>query len=128
MSKRQVFNSYALPGDCIEWEKDGFTLRATLLEDYDTTPDDSDCYSTRAMDKWLKNEWFFAGVVISVSRAGVVLDDAAASLWGCGCNLGRSNKYLTEAAHGLGEEALSTARATLRRLLDSTDPVIQIME
>lgn len=120
MTKKQTFKAYALPGDYIEWEKDGFTLRATLEYDSDTRPTDSDCYSKKAIERWREDEWFFVGVVVGVSRAGVVLDDHAASLWGCECNLGRSNKYLTEVAHGLEGDAIAQGRAVLSKLIEST--------
>lgn len=121
MSKRQqAFSRYALAGDAIEWEKDGFTLRATLEYDNDTKPADFDCYSEKAIKRWQENEWFYVGVVVSVSRAGVVLDDRAASLWGCACNYGRSNKYLTDIAHELEDEAISAGRTVLEELAEST--------
>lgn len=118
--KQQAFDKYALLGDSIEWEKDGFTLCATLEYDDQTTPADFDYIKEKDIKRWQDDEWFFVGVVVSVSHGGVVLDKHAASLWGCECNLGRSNKYLTEVAHELEEEALAVGQAVLSKLIEST--------
>ncbi|MEM7727914.1 MAG: hypothetical protein AAF311_01430 [Pseudomonadota bacterium] len=69
------------------------------------------------MDAWEADEWFYCGVVLTVSREGVVLDDHAASLWGIEANyLDSDNAYLSEVANQLLPEALETAHAALARL------------
>ena len=110
MSKFPKFNSYALPGDVIKWEKDGFDITATLQADTDSNVNDSDCYSPIKIKQWKNDEWFFVGVVLSVSKNGIELTDHAASLWGIECNYNKkANNYLSEAARELESEAIKTA-------------------
>ena len=69
------------------------------------------------MTRWKNDEWFYVGVVLSVSRNGVELSDHAASLWGIDCNFSdTSNAYLSEVAQELEAEALDTARAEVVRI------------
>ena len=83
---------------------------------------DADLEATKAqakavMDAWEADEWFYCGIVVRVSRAGVVLDDHAASLWGIEANYpGSDNAYLTEVARELVPEALDAARLALASL------------
>lgn len=64
------------------------------------------------MQRWRDDEWFYVGVVLSVSRNGVELSDHAASLWGVDCNFSdTSNAYLSEVA-----QKLETARAEVARI------------
>ena len=45
---------------------------------------------------WANDEWRYVGVVLQVSRAGIVLDEHAASLWGIEANYpGSDNSYLS---------------------------------
>lgn len=68
---------------------------------------------------WCNDEWFYVGVVVSVSRNGIVLDDHAASLWGTECNYPFSdNSYLTEVANDLIPEALDAAQTALTHMLE----------
>jgi hypothetical protein len=70
-----------------------------------------------ALRAWCADEWFYCGVVLSVSRDGVTLDDHAASLWGIEANHpGSDNAYLTEVAEELAEEARGAGREALSRL------------
>jgi len=65
------------------------------------------------------DDWCYVGVVISVSRNDVLLDDHAASLWGVECNYpGSDNGYLTEVANELIPEALASAKAARARMLE----------
>jgi hypothetical protein len=69
------------------------------------------------MEGWRKVDWFYCGIVLSVSMEGVTLDTHAASLWGVEANYpGSDNAYLTEVASDLLPEALDAARAVLARL------------
>jgi hypothetical protein len=114
------FPRYACEGDSIEWSRDGFDLRARLVYDDDTDPTDSDCYETADIERWRADEWFYVGVVLSVSRNGVELSEHAASLWGIDCNFSdTSNAYLSEVARELEAEALETARAELARIREA---------
>lgn len=121
MAKKSTFpqfNSYALVGDLIAWEKDGFQLTATLVQDTDSHVNDSECYSPLKIKQWLNDEWFFVGVVLSVSRNGVEISDHAASLWGVECNYHKkSNPYLAEVAQDLEREALDVAKARMTEMV-----------
>jgi hypothetical protein len=69
------------------------------------------------MECWRKGEWFYCGIVLSVSLEGVQLATHAASLWGTEANYpGADNSYLTEVANELLPEAIAVARETLARL------------
>ena len=69
------------------------------------------------MEAWRKGDWFYCGIVLSVTLEGVTLDAHVASLWGVEANYpGSDNTYLTEVADELLPEALDTARAVLARL------------
>lgn len=65
---------------------------------------------------WCDDEWFYVGVVLSISRGGIELDDHAAALWGIESDAG---DYLTEVANELLTEALEAGRAALARLIES---------
>lgn len=144
------FEEYVCEGDSISCEVDGFTITATVVrDDYSGAPDkEMDGFwpslnpkdagwigpKSRAtlarhmaraqeiMDAWRNDEWFWCGIVLSVSRHGVVLDEHAASLWGIECNYptfrkrDRANAYLIEVANDLLEEALEVGRQVLGRL------------
>lgn len=114
------FKPYALPGDNIQWQSSGFDLTATLVADNDTTPVDNDCYSPLKVKQWKNDEWFFVGVVLSVSKGGILLDDNAASLWGIECNYNKkANKYLSEVAKELESEALDCAKIQVVKILNA---------
>jgi hypothetical protein len=111
------FDKYACTGDTITWKAEGFDLTATLEQDHDTKPTDYDCYDTEDVQRWRDDEWFYVGVVLSVSLNGVELSDHAASLWGVDCNFNdTSNAYLAEVAQELEAEALNTARTEAARI------------
>ena len=111
------FDKYACEGDRIKWTREGFDFVARLQHDTDTKPTDFDCYDAEDVQRWRDDEWFYVGVVLSVSRNGVELSDHAASLWGIDCNFpDTSNAYLSEVAQELEAEALDTARAEVARI------------
>jgi hypothetical protein len=69
------------------------------------------------MASWRKGEWFYCGIVLSVSLDGVELAPHAASLWGIEANYPETdNSYLTEASGTLLPDALAAAREVLARL------------
>lgn len=119
MNTPPKFNSrYVCPGDSVEWEVGPLTLRATLHEDTDTKPTDYDCYSPEQIEAWRRDEWFFVGMVLSVSVGGHTLSEHAASLWGLEANLpGAANDYLSETAKELEAEALEVAEKALSETL-----------
>jgi hypothetical protein len=120
-TKIPAFDRYVCVGDSIQWSAEGFDIRARVEFDSDTSPRDFDCYSPRVIKLWEDNEWFFCGVVLSVSFNGVELSDHAASLWGVDCNYPSRRKnpnwYLSEVCSELQSEAIETARAEIARIL-----------
>lgn len=116
--KMPRFDVYACIDDSITWEKEGFDITATLVADTDSHVNDSECYSPQKIKQWERDEWFFVGVVLSVSKNGVEISDSAASLWGVDCNYNRrSNRHLSVAALDLESEALETARARASEII-----------
>lgn len=118
------FDDYIIVGDFVEYtpENDnprGFVIRATIVEDDDTSPSDYDCYSEEQIKQWERDNWFFCGVVLSVYKAGVCLTNNAASLCGIECNFpGTSNDYLLDVIKELESEALQEAEIILQKLID----------
>jgi hypothetical protein len=115
------FHKYACVGDSIAWTVEGFDIVASIEHDYDTRPTDFDCYDAEQVKAWEFDQWFFCGVVLSVSRNGVDLSDHAASLWGVECNLGTDNDYLTEVCAEMEAEALAVARAEVVRIREALE-------
>lgn len=114
------FPDYACQGDEINWSFDGFDFVARLEYDADTRPDDSDCYSPYDFARWKNDQWFYVGVVLSVSRNGVELSNHAASLWGIECNFNETaNLYLSEVAQELEAEAIAYARREVFRIREA---------
>lgn len=112
------FNSFALGGDSITWEKEGFTLTARLRYDDQTRPTDYECYSPLKIKQWKNDEWFYVGVIVSVSKNGVMLDDHAASLWGVDCNYNKtSNKYLAIVAQDMENEAIECGKLEVEKMI-----------
>ena len=150
-----TFPHYVCEGDAICAEVDGFFVVAKIFRDNDSgTPEEKVCGfwpSTNPQDAgyigeepevsyseqlkkanevlaaWKRDEWFYGGVVLSVSKRikidgraqrEVVLSEHAASLWGIECNYpDTNNEYLTEVANELLPEALTYAREILRQLI-----------
>jgi hypothetical protein len=110
------FDNYVCDGDTIKWTHEGFDFVAHVVYDTDTKPTDCDCYDEPDIQRWKDDEWFYCGVVLSVSLKGVELDANAASLWGIDCNFGDDNSYLAEVAQELESEALDVARAEVARI------------
>jgi hypothetical protein len=134
-----VFDDYVMVGDRIYAEIDGFSIAARIEYDQDRRIDDDDCHNPdrsvtgcndeqqaklmKARDAWVKDEWFYCGVVLSVCKNGVSLDKHAASLWGIEANYpkncsssDRPNDYLTEVANELLDEALNRGKEFLQTL------------
>lgn len=130
------FDDYALPYETISTDVGEFTITARIERDDDTGIDDDDYHNPdrditglsvgrhRSMmtrrKAWFNNEWFYCGIVLSVSKAGIELDDHAASLWGIECNypLKNSNKYLMEVSNQLLPDAVESGRTILKTLTD----------
>ena len=115
------FKDYVMIGDSVEYTPEdnnprGFSIRATIAHDSDSTPYDVECYDEGRLRSWLDGEWFFCGVILSVWKSEVCLSDHAASLWGIECNLGGDNSYLTEVLKELEGDALQEAENVLQKL------------
>jgi len=124
---------YVCAFDTITLEAEGFTFTARIEFDPDTGIDD-DGYSHNvdqevtgcddeqqikllaARAAWEADEWFYCGVVVSVSKAGIEFPGVA-SLWGIECNYPEGdNSYLTEVANELLSEALDVGRQAIHEL------------
>jgi len=131
----EQFDEHVCEGDGISVEVDGFTLTARIEHDGDCHIDDDDYHSEdqnvtgcddeqfaellAARKAWFDDEWFYCGVVVSVSKNSVVLDKHAASLWGIEANYPgqvAGDSYLTTVANELVEEALERGKAVLATL------------
>lgn len=132
----QHFPTFADEGDTITCEVDGFTATAKLYRDDgfwpsldptsagyigDKTQDDLDeaqRQAEAAMEAWLRAEWFYVGVCVQISKAGVMLTGPYYhTVWGIECNNPNSdNSYLTIVANDLLPEALDAAREVVAKL------------
>ena len=118
------FDNYIVIGDFVEYAPTennprGFTIRATIVEDGDTTPSDYDCYTEEQIEQWERDNWFYCGVILSVYKAGACLSANAASLWGVECNFPEvSNSYILDVVKELESEALQEAEIILQKLID----------
>lgn len=141
------FDSFVCEGDAIACEIDGFEIVARIVrDDCPDAPDErqdgfwpsydigapgffgpGNKFRTRfaeahkraeeIMAAWKNDEWFYCGIVLSIAREGVTLDDHAACLFGIEANYPDSdNSYLTEVANELLAETLDAGRAALARL------------
>jgi hypothetical protein len=137
------FDDFVVVGKRIYAEIDGFSIAARIEYDHDRHIDDDDCHNTdqkvtgcndeqqkkllKARRAWIKDEWFYCGVVLSVCKNGVSLNKHAASLWGIEANYPKDcsgladtdshpNRYLTEVANELLDEALEAGKKVLESL------------
>ena len=113
---RPAFDNYVIPGDFIIINEGNFTYTISLEPDYETNPYDYDyeCYEKKDIDRWLNDEWFYGGLVVSAEYKCTPLASNLASLWGIECNFSENdNSYLTDVAYELLEEARDEARKTL---------------
>jgi hypothetical protein len=120
------FGKKVAVGDEIKAEIGGLTVVAKLEADYvhrphdfGFDPEDPDYAgeNKRICESWKRGRWFYVGVVLSVSKCGIVLDEYAVSLWGIEANFpGSDNSYLTEVANELLPEAIERAQDILKTL------------
>ena len=124
MGHKMKFDDYIIIGDFVEYTPTennprGFVIRATITEDYDSSPFDYDCYSEEEINQWERDNWFYCGVILSVYKAGVCLSANAASRWGVECNFPNvSNSYLSDVVMDLETEALQEAETIFRKLIE----------
>ena len=136
MKFEKGFDGYVCPGDVITTTVEGFEIAARIEHDFETHIDDDNVHNVdqtvtccnveqrkallAARESWLRGEWQYVGVVLSVARAGVVLDEYAASLWGICCNYpDGDNEYISDVANELLPEAVQAAETTLAKLCKS---------
>jgi hypothetical protein len=127
------FDSFVCMGDSISVDHDGFTITARIEYDDQYKIDDDDVHNVdqsvtgcdeeqyqtllKNRQAWMENEWWYGGVVLSVSKNDIVLDDHAASLWGIEVNYPTSdNGYLTDVANELLSEALERGHDAIESL------------
>lgn len=85
---------------------------------------EAQAHADAVMKGWRQGDWFYCGIVLSVSLEGVELVAHAASLWGLEANYpGTDNSYLSDTANELVPEALAAARDVLARLAAHADRV-----
>lgn len=136
---KKPFNQYVCVGDRIYCVVAGFTIAARVERSDDTGPPDerdngfwpshdpaapgyvipenfdkAQAEAVGVMHAWRNDMWFYCGIVLEVSRGGVILDRHAASLWGIEANYpGSDNAYLLEVANELIPEAVEGAQKIL---------------
>lgn len=146
----ETFQSFVCEGDSIDTEIEGFHVKARIMRDdcrdapderqdgfwpslYKDAPgfigpgngwrarfDKAQARAEYIMRAWKADEWFYCGIVLSVSLEGIVLDDHAASLWGIEANYPDSdNAHLNEVANELLSDALAVGRASAARIVSA---------
>jgi hypothetical protein len=144
------FQKFVCEGDTIACEADGFEIIARLVrDDCGDAPDqrsdgfwpslyignpgfigpgngfrqrfaEAHAKAEAVMEGWRTGDWFYCGIVLSVSCGGVVLESHAASLWGIEANYpDADNAFLTEVAIDLLPQAVAAARETLARITNA---------
>lgn len=147
MSFSECFQFFSCAGDSIACDAEGFRIVARIVpDDCPDAPDqrqdgfwpslyigdpgfigpgngfrerfaEAQARAERVMDAWREGDWFYAGLVLSVSLEGVILDEHAISLWGIEVNHpDTDNRQLTDVANELLPEALMIARAAAARV------------
>ena len=78
-----------------------------------------------ALRAWCNNEWFWAGVCVTVTHTESEIELASDSIWGVDANHPNGgSSYLTELAESLATEALSEARNRARTLASALNGVL----
>ena len=120
MNFKEKFPSFACVGDTIHTSVNGFDVTARIEFDGDSRVDDADCYDYASESAWQNGDWFYCGIVLSVSRKGVLIDEHAASVWGVEANFpGGNNSYLTDVANELLPEAIEHAKAMIPSIIEA---------
>ena len=147
MAFTERFDTFVCEGDCIACEQDGFRIVARIVrDDSPDAPDQrqdgfwpslykdapgfigpgpnhrerfakAKAEAEAIMEAWRRGDWFYCGIVLSVSLDGVILDEHAISLWGVEANYPESdNTRLTDAADDLLPDAIAIGRRAAQRL------------
>jgi len=143
----EQFLPYVCLGDSISVDVDDYTITARIAhDDSPDKPDERNCGFWPSLDPnaagfigagngwrkrfereqakaesvmaaWLNDEWFYCGIILSVTIGDTELTDHAASLWGIEANYPDSdNGYLSQVANELLSEALDAAKIERERL------------
>ncbi len=113
------FNKYVCVGDTSTVEHGKYSITARIEFDHDARPTDYECYEQDEIDAWNNDDWFYCGVVLSVSYNGVEICDHAASLWGIEANITDDNNHIAEEANNMLDEALKYAEAGRARMREA---------
>ena len=117
------FGAYACIGDTVQMDAGHMRLVAKLHYDGDSTPDDVENFDPAQKQRWLDDEWFYAGVVLSVWVGDQLIADDVASLWGVEVNLD-DNQHVTDVANDLIPAALTVGRLKVGNLIESLKAVL----
>lgn len=119
-TKFPTFSSYACIGDKITWVNGESLLTATIHQDNYAKPEDSACYHEDDILLFNLDQWFYCGIVLSIEKNGIVIEDNAASLWGVECNFpGVDNSCLSEVAQELESEDIEVGKVELQRMIEA---------
>lgn len=143
MAQQFSFDSVVFEGDASTIERDGFTLTATVYrDDCNDRPDQNDdgfwpsrnpddagylgdghtnkqyvdaqAKAQERMAAWERGDWFYVGVDVVVSKAGVDLTEKYAhALWGIESDCG---SHVADCAEDFTQEAIDDAKAKLAEL------------
>jgi len=125
---KKEFDKYVVVGDSVSRQyPNGWELVARLEADEDTRPTDFDCYEPEDIELWEQGEWEYMGLVLSVYKNGILLDNHAASIWGIDCNFPvpvnstySTSEYLSEVFDDLEQEALDRGKEVIT-ILEKND-------
>ena len=147
MAFTERFDTFVCEGDCIACEQDGFRIVARIVcDDNPGAPDDrqdgfwpslykdapgfigpgnnfrerfarAQAEAEAIMEAWRRGDWFYCGIVLSVSLDGIIVDEHAISLWGVEANYpGSDNGCLKDVADDLRPEAIAIGLRAAQRL------------
>ena len=147
MSFTEEFQNYVCLGDSISVDIGDYTVTArTAHDDTIDKPDKRDCGFWPSLDPnaagfigagngwrkrfdeqqakaesvmaaWLNDDWFYCGIILSVTIGETELTDHAVSLWGIEANYPDSdNRYLSQVANELLPDALDATKLERKRL------------
>ena len=105
---RGVFRYYDFAEACKIALRDGWNCAQNRTDAAKAAEEDF-----RRLRAWCNNDWTYVGVVLSVARNGVTLDNHAASLWGIESDCG---DYLAEVAEDLVDDAANVGRVILAKI------------
>jgi hypothetical protein len=101
-------DGWGLTGGKHEGETDKAYASRAAMHDY------------KMLKAWCDDEWSYCGIVLSVTKDGIDVNEHAASLWGIELNYPDSdNSYLNEVANELLDEAIEQAKVDSQRIVET---------